>query len=178
MLLALALSCCQHSDLYYEDILIGKWKIIDVIDLYLELGVLNPSQSESDIAYTKSLYLNQEFLFNERYFLFPINLKDSVHGYSDTVIFLESKILYRRPDTDESFRYPGTELNCIKEENCFVGESFMRFLKSEAEYLYIIEASGPFPDEYFYKVCLAKDLSTIAIFNESSSLLLILERIE
>ena len=173
MLLALALSCCQHSDLYYEDILIGKWKIIDVIDLYLELGVLNPSQSESDIAYTKSLYLNQEFLFNEKYFLFPKNLKDSVHGYSDTAFFLESKISYRRPDTDQSFRHPGTELDD------FVGESFMNFLKSEAEYLYIIEASGSFPYKYFfYKVCLAKDLSTIAIFNESSSLLLILERIE
>ena len=153
--------------------LIGKWEIIDVIDLYLELGVLNPSQSESDIAYTKSLYLNQEFLFNEKYFLFPKNLKDNVHGYSDTAFFLESKISYRRPDTDQSFRHPGTELDD------FVGESFMNFLKSEAEYLYIIEASGSFPYKYFfYKVCLAKDLSTIAIFNESSSLLLILERIE
>lgn len=153
-----------------------KWKVVDVKNTFLEIGALKPMLT--DFKHIKKQYMGKIFFFYNDRIVFPDDLKNSSSFCNNIRIGITYKVK-KIPDTDQSFRYPGDELNCdslqIVTGNCFVGSSFMHLLGSKSDSLTITNAFCDSNTPYVYKI-LELSKNRMAIFLMNSNLLLICSR--
>lgn len=155
----------------------GIWKVIEVKNTMLELGVAEPVIK--DFRAVRKKYLGKSFTFSDKKLFFPATLKN-MSGFSDSVLLGNAFTIPRKADTDQSLRYPGDELNCdsvtITAGMCYVGDTFMKMLGATSKELYVINAESDSPDKYTYKVCCWRG-KRMGLLLDDSNVLLILLRI-
>ena len=150
------------------------WRITDVKNTLLELGVASPSNTE--FTKIRRSYLGGKITFSNGVFMFSKRLR-LTEAYSDTVFLGNKYVVNRKVDTEISLRYPGDELDCDSISNslniCYVGDSFMRLINLDESFLTYYDAKGNSPNIFVYKVCLIKN-NKIALFCTNANIILIL----
>lgn len=124
----------------------GNWKIIDVKNTVLELGIVSPAIKDFNLI--KSKYVGKCVNFKRTYFSFSKKLR-STNSYFDTVFIGKKYQFQKKDDIDLTFKYPGDELNCdsldIFNKKYFVGTSFMKLLGLDSKSLIFFDATGNLP---------------------------------
>lgn len=154
-----------------------EWVITKIINTFLQVGVAVPEKL--DMKKIAKEYLGKSIHIQNNQLFLPSELKNS-NSYADTIFIKSLKQFKTKKDDFFTSSYPGDELNCVsddvKQNNCFVGESFMRMLESKENYLKFYELKANSPNLYNYKLCIIQPNKRMGLLLENSLLLLIIDK--